>query len=95
MKKKYTWLTCLVILMALMSIFSLNPTVAYADIYPGCSYSGIVLLNMTHVPAGSVVSAWIDGVSAGPWTSTVQNNSRYENLRIPANSGGQDKNGGT
>ena len=58
----------LVFFMAAVVVWCFVPNMVSAGAPPGCNWSGLVEVNGAAVPAGTVVSAWINGVK---WAETA------------------------
>jgi len=95
MKKKSFKATGLVLLAAVVAVLALCPVTVSADLFPDSVFCGPVTLNGDSIPAGSLVTGWIDGVNAGPWSIAVYVLGRSEySLHIPLDSGTGPRNGG-
>jgi hypothetical protein len=68
MKKKMLVISPLVVLVMLALAL---PGPAAAHISESCRFYGPVTVNGQDVPDGTVVTAWLDSPSAGPWTTTT------------------------
>jgi len=95
--RRKSYLTTGLVILILVSVLSiLLPVSAGATVYPTCRFFGQVTLDGKNVPAGAIVSASIEGVSAGPWTAVVyfQGSDSWYNVEVAQNTGGAVKNGG-
>ena len=68
MKKKMTVISLLV---ALVILALALPGTTGAHISDSCRFYGPVTVNGQDVPDGTVVSAWLENPSVGPWTTTT------------------------
>ncbi len=89
----------LLVLTAIISVVMLVPGVVSAQAKAVARFSGVVTLDGKNVPPGTVITAWIDGSSSGPWTVQsilwVDGITRYA-LDVPAdNPQTTAKDGGT
>lgn len=81
-----------VVIMVITTVLLILPASTNADLLPGCTFTGLVTLNGNNIPAGSLVSGWITGIST-IWQATTGYDSVFS-LYIPPNTGGENKNGG-
>jgi hypothetical protein len=97
MPKKLFWAPGLIAMAALMIVFLFFPTVGYAKRGTWAGFQGSVKTDMHNAPLGSLVTAWIQGSNAGPWSTKVYPNSGISSysLNIPEDSGTGVKDGGT
>lgn len=68
MKRKMTVISLLV---AIAMLALTLPSTAVAHVETACRFNGPVTVNGADVPDGTVVTAWLEGPSVGPWTTTT------------------------
>jgi hypothetical protein len=68
MGKKLFRTAGLLVLAAVVSVFSLVPGTVSAEARAVARYYGAVTLDGNNVPAGTTVTGWIVGANGGPWT---------------------------
>jgi hypothetical protein len=68
MKKKMTVISPFIALVLLALVL---PGTTVAHISESCCFYGPVTVNDQDVPDGTVVSAWLESPSVGPWTTTT------------------------
>lgn len=87
MKKKMTVISLLV---AIAMLALALPGAAVAHVSTACRFYGQVTVNGAGVPDGTVVSAWLESPSVGPWTTTTytKNGASCYAIDIPADDPG-------
>jgi hypothetical protein len=87
MKKKMTVISLLV---AIAMLALALPSTAVAHVSTACRFYGPVTVNGANVPDGTVVSAWLESPSVGPWTTTTFTNcgASWYVIDIPADDPG-------
>jgi hypothetical protein len=59
-------------LLAAIAVLALAlPSTAVAHVTNACRFYGPVTVNDGDVPDGTVITAWLEGASVGPWTTTT------------------------
>lgn len=66
-----TKMTVIGLLVAIAMVALALPSMAVAHVSTACRFYGPVTVNGVDVPDGTVVSAWLENPSVGPWTTTT------------------------